>query len=449
MAMKTLVRAIWLLSAASHGTALQGSNFNVSKDFAAAHGCGEACQAALRSNDENDLDTFGHNFAFDFYNTAANFSTSQPGSLLKLEVLDPVPLDVKAGTTVYRMQYTSRDLDGSPLPATGFIAFPYAPVKQNSNTYPLVAFAHGTSGIYRGCAPSNSPSLYDYDSWQFLTERGYAVVATDYAGLGNNYTLHKYCSYPAQVNDIYYSTIAARKAFKGIFTDDWMAVGHSQGGGAVWKLAESQYVKHDRHYLGTVSLAPAAKVIDMFLADQDEVTGSGYLPLHAKAFQRVHPSYNLTILGDTLRERMVISDQAELCLVALGGLSSDLTKDEIVSKEGVKTDIPLLLKWQNEMAPASGGRNPAPIYLVQGLNDTAVVPAVTHACWERSCNDGNEVHLVQYPGQDHSAVISAAAPEWLAWVDSRFAKSRTSGCCSSVTKKTLDLAHVKAPPESG
>jgi pimeloyl-ACP methyl ester carboxylesterase len=227
-----------------------------------------------------------------------------------------------------------------------------------------------------------------------------------------------------------------------------MAVGHSQGGGAVWKLAESEYVKHDKDYLGTVALAPAAKFIDMFLADMDGVISSGYLPMHAKAYQRVHPSYKLTILSDIVRDRVAISDTAQLCLSALGGLSSDLTVDENVSEEGIKTDIPHLLKWQNEMAPASGGHNSQPLLVVQGLNDTAVVPSVTRALWSNSCLDGNEVHLSEYPGMNHDQVIPAGAPEWLAWMDALFAGQRTSGNCSVVQKRPFDMPHVELAPDT-
>ncbi|KAF9884578.1 hypothetical protein FE257_001462 [Aspergillus nanangensis] len=439
--------AFALITLIPAGTATQGSNYNVTQRFAEEHNCGVKCQDALNKNNIIDLATFGQEFDFEFYATAANFSGSEPGDLLKLEPVDPGYLQLNAGTTVYRIQYTSRDLDGSPVPATGFIALPYAPVALNSTTYPVVAYAHGTSGIYGGCAPSNSPNLYDYNSWQLLISRGYAVVATDYAGLGNNYTLHKYISYPAQVNDIYFSMIAAKKAFS-IFSKTWMAVGHSQGGGAVWKLAESEYVKRDQNndYLGTVALAPAAKVIDMFLANREEVISSGYLPLHAKAYQNVYPSYNLTILSDIMRDRMVISDIAQLCLTALGGLSSDLTGDESVSEEGIKSDIPLLLKWQNEMAPASGGHTSQPLLIVQGQGDMAVVPSVTRALWSRACHDGNEVQLSEYPAMDHDQVIVAGAPEWLAWVDARFAGQRTSGKCSLVKKKPFDLAHMELAP---
>ncbi|KAK5997655.1 Epoxide hydrolase B [Cladobotryum mycophilum] len=411
--------------------AIQASNFNVSDDFAEAHGCGLQCRDTLRQTNQIDLSTFGQDFDFGFYTTAANFSTSKPGDVLKVQPMDPNPLQVKGGTTVYRIQYTSRDIDGSLVPATAFIALPYTPAPSYNTSmdgkskirYPLAAYAHGTSGIYRGCAPSTSPSLYDYDSWQLLVERGYAVVATDYAGLGNNYTEHKYLSFPAQVNDIYYSVLAARKALDdgALFTNEWVAVGHSQGGGVVWKLSESDLIKNDKNYLGTVALAPAARVADMFLANTTAVARSGYLPLHAKALQRVEPSYQLTILGAVLHKRVAIADSAQLCFSALLGLSNDLEEKDIVSSDGFDEYKRKLLKWQAEMAPANGTKSSAPVLVLQGLDDTSVLPETTRLVYKSACNAGSKIYLREYPGLEHSPIIVAAAPEWLQWIDERFA----------------------------
>ncbi|KAF1730575.1 hypothetical protein CRV24_010038 [Beauveria bassiana] len=150
--------------------ARQGSNFNITPDFAITNGCDDQCQETLSKANVADLDTFGHDFDFDWFRTATNFSGSNPGDLLKLQPLDPKTpgLQVKPGTTVYRMQYTSQDLDNSSLPATGFIALPFAPIQLKGSTtndtsaaglFPLVAYAHGTSGVYTGCAPSNGPAL--------------------------------------------------------------------------------------------------------------------------------------------------------------------------------------------------------------------------------------------------------------------------------------------------
>lgn len=428
-----------------------GSNYNVSSEFALANGCGEKCQQNVAAANKGDLQTFGQNFDFDFYNTAANFTSSEAGDLLKIQPLDPKPLKIRSGTSVYRLQYSSKDLDGSLVPATAFIALPFAPAKgshSNCTTYPLVAYAHGTSGIYHGCAPSNGPNLYDYDSWQLLVERGYAVVATDYAGLGNNQTLHKYGSYIAQANDVYYSVLAARKAFD-IFSKDWMSVGHSQGGATVWKLSENKLVAQDHHYLGTVSLAPAARLWYMFRLNlKTKGAFLGYAPYHAKALQRAIPSYNLTVLAEPLRKRMAIADKAQLCFDGLMSLSADLKSDQIVSSTGVKEDDAKFQKWQDEMSPATAGhRSYKPVLVVQGLNDSSVLPQATRKVYGDACKNGGEIHLREYPAMEHSPVIAAAAPEWLAWVDDRFAHKDTPGQCSARVEHPFDLSLVKAPAE--
>lgn len=72
-----------------------------------------------------------------------------------------------------------------------------------------------------------------------LALAGYAVVAPDYAGLGVWQTWgnsskpipHEYLASPAGGQDALYALRAARKAFEGKLSDDFVVVGHSQGGG--------------------------------------------------------------------------------------------------------------------------------------------------------------------------------------------------------------------------
>lgn len=452
------ITAIGALALARAISADIACNFNVSSAFAAANGCDANCFNILRHANVYDHTQVGLDFDFGFYDTAHNFTASKPGDLLKLQAADPVPLNIKAGTTVYRMQYTSLDLDGKTIvPSTGFIAFPYAPLGSPScSKYHSVAFAHGTIGVYRGCAPSNGPALFDYDSWQLLLERGYAVIATDFAGLGNNETLHKYCSFPAQANDIYYSMVAARSAFGNVLSRKWMSVGHSEGGGAVWKLAESDLLSTETHqYLGTVALAPATHIIDMAIdglldsggEDSDSGGFASYAPSLAIGIQRFQPSYNLTLLGPKMRQRLAIADRAQVCATALAGLTIDLKLEEIISLEGAVGDLPLLQEWQNKTAP-SDGRALAPILVVQGLNDTSILPQTTKDAVDRACRVGNTIHLSLYPGIEHSPSVSASAPEWLNWMDARFSGQPLATNCSTVTRAPFgNGAHMKLPPE--
>ncbi|TQV91253.1 prolyl aminopeptidase (secreted protein) [Cordyceps javanica] len=445
-----------LLALVGSVSAELASNFDVTSEFAAANGCDSKCLDILRHANAYDHKQVGTDFDFGFYQTAQNFTGSKPGDLLKLEAADPAPLNIKAGTTVYRMQYTSLDLDGKTIvPSTGFIAFPYSPLGSCSK-YRSIAFAHGTIGVYRGCAPSNGPSLFDYESWQLLLERGYAVIATDFAGLGNNETLHKYCSFPAQANDVYYSMVAARAAFGNILSRNWMSVGHSEGGGAVWKLAESSLLATEsQQYLGTVALAPATHIIDMAVSgllgsggdDSDSGGFASYAPSLAVGIQRYQPTYNLTLLGPKMRERMAIADRAQVCATALAGLTLDLKLEDVVSLEGAVGDLGLLQEWQNKTAP-SDGKAFAPLLVVQALNDTSILPDTTKEAVDRACKGGNTVHLSLYPGVEHSPLIPAAAPEWLNWIDARFSGQALATNCSIATRVPFgNGAHMKLPPE--
>lgn len=446
--------------------AKQAANFNVSEETARRYDCGAQCQKILQRTNKIDIDGMGYDFDFDFYATAANFSDSKPGDVLKFQRLDPSLLQIKAGTSVYRMQYTSLTSNNTTVPVTGFIALPYAAglaaLGESDQTnpeqvrFPVVAFAHGTCGLFRGCAPSNGASLWDYDSWQLLVQRGYAVVATDYAGLGNNYTTHKYGDSPAQVNDVFYSMMAARKLFGAALTESWVSVGHSQGGTVAWKLAESNFVNcHDGHrcqngtsrnnYLGTVTLAPGT-LYQLQPSNTTEGSFAGYLPHVALALQRLLPNTNVDILGPKLQKRLRLAEEAQLCTTGMMGLTLDLSPKELLSMDGLKRIAPEVLKMTKGKSPATGGRSYAPILLVQGLNDTSVAPHSTEKAYRASCGYGNEVHLSQYPGLEHSPLLPASAAEWLAWIDERFSGHRTSGQCSKTVVRPYDM-DFKAPPE--
>lgn len=452
--------------------AKQVANFNISASVAEAHACDEQCQKRLSLTIPADQEVVGLDFDVDSFATASNFSqkTTKPGDVLKLQPLDPEELQIDGGATSYRFQYASKDFDGSIVPVTGFIAFPYTPHfsldTQDTQKYRLAAFAHGTIGIFKGCAPSNGPKLYDYGTWQQALQRGYAIVATDYAGLGNNYTSHKYLYLPAHANDIYYSVVAARKLFGNALTDDWVSFGHSQGGGAVWKLAESEHVRNDKHYLGTVALAPATffqkQLVEgaKSLSSDDgpknkQAVGIGFLPLILRAIARVYPSYHESILSETMRKRTQMAVDAQLCLEGVLGLGLDVPNSDLVSLKGAQKDMPVLIKFQSETAPAQGDRSPAPILVIQGQNDTAVSWTVTQQAYEDSCKFGNEVHLRLFPTQGHRPSLTAGAPEWLAWMDQRFeehanGKTPCGGKkqCTKYTRHPFNLEYVRAPTDA-
>ncbi|KAK0381719.1 hypothetical protein CLIM01_00960 [Colletotrichum limetticola] len=383
----------------------QASSFNVTTEVAQNYGCGEACQEAIQTGNEGDLEIFGTNFDFDFYETAANFTGSRPGDVLKIQPVIPANITVPAGVAVYKIQYTSADIDGSPVPVTGFVAFPFARTQQPFN---LIAYAHGTSGVFR-----------------------YAVVATDYAGLGNNYTAHKYVASAANANDTYWSVVAARTAFPDILSHDWASIGHSQGGGAAWKLSEHKLVQDSAsEYLGGVAVAPVTKAYDALVAieslrnltqtggDDHDFLALGVIPSAVLGIRATFPDYDAPIISAKLKNRIELAKIAQLCDAAISSLTVDLRFDALSNRTAASDTR--LREFQELNAPAQGGRASKPLLLVLGEDDTIVSEESGIASFDETCAYGNPVHMSIYPGLDHSAVLTAATPEWLAFFQARF-----------------------------
>ncbi|CAP86442.1 hypothetical protein E8E15_003514 [Penicillium rubens] len=439
--------------------AIQVANLNVSESIASKYGCDSACYKNFQEGLSVDAASYGAIYDTTFYETAHNFSSSKPGDALKLEPVNATLLhDIPKGTTAYRFQYVSKDLDGKKIPVTGFIAFPYAS-RLNGHVYPAIAYGHGTSGVFQGCAPSAMPSLYEYGSWAFLVSRGYAVIATDYAGLGNNYTAHPWQASPAQAHDLYYSVAAARKLFGGALTDEWMSVGHSQGGGAAWTLAESSLLHDDPlslgRYLGTVALAPGVRLQDMVLAAIQASSSSD--PASARSFlgeagflvlglRSILPNDPQTWLQPKIRKRLELATLSQACYDSMMSLVADLDITDFVNISD--PSLHLALEKMQAITARGESKSPQPIFIAQGLSDGSVLARVVEKAYHASCQSGNDVHIQTYPGIDHDPVIPASAPAFLQWIDDRFDGIKVKGGYSNKTIQPFDSINMYAPSGS-
>lgn len=453
-----------LISPAVTGT--QVANFNVTANVAALYGCNSTCYEAFSKGIANDFAEFGALYNENFYTAADNFSSSAPGDMLKYQPIDPKDLtgSIPPGISAYRIQYTSVDLNGNNVPVTGFVAFPYAN-RTNGHLYRTVAWAHGTSGVFEGCAPSAMPDLYEYNSWSLLIERGYVVIATDYAGLGNNYTGHPYSALSAHANDVYYSVAASRKIWGIFMTTDWMSVGHSEGGGTVWSLAESPLVRNEPSmagsYLGTVVQAPGVFQGQTALAainvgndfsslDTNSSTGVlGELAWAVIGLQNLYPNETFNWLDPTYRQRLELAREAQACYESMEAVATGLNINEIINLSDANVAMQALrvIGIIDDLSAVGNHKSYQPILVVQGLEDVSVSPEVTEYAWNVTCEVGSEVHLQLYPGLDHDPVIPASAPSFLQWMDNRFDGLATFGNCSKITVEPFDAANLYAPVE--
>lgn len=170
----------------------------------------------------------------DFY-TWEKAIPAQPGKLLRAE---PLPTTIGLSNTAKQERILYSSTDGfdstTPIVVSGAIFIPKG--KAPDGGWPIVAWAHGTVGLADICAPS-----WAGRSWRdvlylnrWLSE-GFAIVATDYQGLGVPGP-HPLINIPAISYGVLDSVRAALKHYPEL-ANKVVIVGQSQGGAAAFGAA--------------------------------------------------------------------------------------------------------------------------------------------------------------------------------------------------------------------
>lgn len=159
-----------------------------------------------------------------------------PGALVSVDRFQATWLPHQAGQ-VYKVSYGTTDLHQRPALSTGLVLLPTGAAPAGG--WPVVSWAHGTQGIADPCAPSVSgpfqPARDAAYLGQFL-QQGYAVVASDFQGLGSPGE-HAYLHGPSVARNIVDMVGASQQLNATLppgqrLSTRWVSVGHSQGAGA-------------------------------------------------------------------------------------------------------------------------------------------------------------------------------------------------------------------------
>jgi pimeloyl-ACP methyl ester carboxylesterase len=169
-----------------------------------------------------------------FYTWAGEIPTT-PGQMLRTEPLDPA-LGLAMTGEQRRILYTSTDgvAGKNPVVVSGALFLPQG--TPPAGGWPLVAWAHGTTGIADTCAPSwNKRSERDAAYLNAWLQQGFAIVATDYQGLGTPGP-HPYLAIRPEAYSVLDSARAVLRAFP-LIANSIVVMGQSQGGGAAFATA--------------------------------------------------------------------------------------------------------------------------------------------------------------------------------------------------------------------
>jgi pimeloyl-ACP methyl ester carboxylesterase len=145
-------------------------------------------------------------------------------------------LGINGAGPAYRLLYTSTDGNSGRdiVAVSGALFLPAGKPPQGG--WPLVAWAHGTVGIADICAPSvQGRSLRDVTYLRRWLSEGFAVVATDYQGLGVPGP-HLYLNTRSEAYSVIDSIRAAEQGFPNL-SHQAIIVGQSQGGQAAFAAA--------------------------------------------------------------------------------------------------------------------------------------------------------------------------------------------------------------------
>lgn len=360
----------------------------------------------------------------DFYDVSEAELSGPPGSLIRFEVKNLAP----PGATVFRILYRSTDPDGRPVAVSGIAIRPEGPTPPGGRN--VVAWAHATSGIVRPCAPSLHEQGYaEIPGLEELLSRGYAVVATDYPGLGT-VGPHPYLIGDSEAHAVL-DSVRALAGIRDIGASNRFVVwGHSQGGQAALftgQLAE-RYAP-DLRLLGVAAAAPATELGQLFDDDITSPAGKVLTGLTLVGWHRLY-GYSLTdaVKPEEINEVERIGSE---CIDQLFGDFMDLEAEKGLGRKFLKLDPARDPPWAVTTARNIPGQEPirVPVFVAQGLADTIVDPPVTEEFVRILCAKGVEVRFVTFPRIGHPGIPAKSAPDTVEWISKRFEGAAAPNDC--------------------
>ncbi|KAL8723375.1 MAG: hypothetical protein Q9181_007295 [Wetmoreana brouardii] len=414
------------------------------QNVATGYGHGHLSAEALKAH-EFEKDYRAHTSVFEdpFYKVPPQSAEAPAGTLLKVErETDPNLYNIPPNHAISRFMYQSQKSDDSLVPVTAYVLWPYT-ARAHREGYPLVAWAHGTSGVNPDSAPSNLKHLWhDFQVVYQLTLNGYVVVATDYAGLGlgsdalGNPIAHEYMTGPAQGNDVVFSVKAAREAFPEL-SQEFVIIGDSEGGQAAWAAAERLYRVPLPSHLGTIAMSPLTRLLSL--------PQSGWvIPLLVimlvPGLQQKFPDFKPE---DVLTPKGVKTLQTYRALNGCNTLLFQLPCADDVLRSDWQSNTHI--QRYQEVAATGGKDISGPLLVIHGDSDNIVeVPSVTDAAHATAkvC-PSNHIAYHILPHVSHVPAMYVGQQIWMDWIAARFAGEQLSPGLYTHVAKPIRPEHTQ------
>jgi pimeloyl-ACP methyl ester carboxylesterase len=361
-----------------------------------------------------------------FYDPPRPLASAQPGTLIRAKKFAGYRLP--KGARAVRILYHSRALNGDDVAASGVVLIPAGTAPRGG--WPVIAWAHGTNGVARRCAPSLMKDLeYGEEGLMPMVANGFAVVATDYAGLGTPGP-HQYDNKIPQANDVVYSIPAARAAVPAL-GPRWVVIGHSQGGIAAWGVAELEFRHQDAGYAGAISVAGDMnyEAYEAHDAEVFEPITDLYWPFTAFGIKASYPSFAVErmLTPEALARYEDVTTQG--CWYYAYAAMKEIGQDRVVQRGW--DDAPEVHRYNDDSRSADKPIR-GPLLVLAGDDDHSVAIANIALGVESACRLGLPIEYIHRAGLDHDPLMQNTIALQLAWARDRLAdKPWQSNCAAS------------------
>lgn len=346
-----------------------------------------------------------------------------PGTVTATEAL-PRDLWYPGTANAERVTYWTTGANGEPALSTGAVFTPEGQAPEGG--WPVVSWAHGTVGLGDDCAPSVvGPGARERDFAYLGTwlSQGYAIVASDYAGLGTPGTM-PYLDGKAEAHSVVDMVKAGREVDPSL-SNTWVTIGQSQGGGAAITTARyaTEFGGPDLDYRGAVGTGVPAYIENVVAQ-----AGPAFPPIALPRGLTVYALYILAGLNAAqpdLGIEDLLNDEGRAWLAKAETQCYGTLADEVgglvvgtLFAQPLSTIPNVHAVLTDYMGIPETGYD-KPFFIGQGLKDTDIIMPSTLLLGAALTRNGQPVTFRTYP-TDHSGTMEASLADTVPFVRDLF-----------------------------
>ncbi|MBL7232701.1 lipase family protein [Komagataeibacter oboediens] len=396
-----------------------------------------AATPAPAATPPNAASPYGDGGVSAFYDTDG-VTLPAPGTMIRTEDMDTAHLPDGATRGIRTLYSATSGVGAATTTAvSGQILLPRG--KPPRHGWPVIAWEHGTTGVADVCAPSwRGYSSRDRAYLARWLAAGFAIVATDYQGLGTKGP-HPYLLYRPEGYSVLDGLHAALKQFPTLLRNRIVLVGQSQGSGAALGTAWlAPTYAPDLNILGVVATGVVAgfrvpanaphSPIPAVYTDPTQMDSAFAMLRVEGTDQSLNPTRDAsTVLTPKGKD---YARQAQTS--CLHNLFDYAAKKHISSPALFNAKLADYEKSHEDAFEIPDGHIHMPVFVGTGLADGEAGTAGQYNAVAAMCDAGTTVSWHEYPGLTHNGAVNVSAQDSLPFVKRLMKGKHIASTCATL-----------------